>query len=88
MVALLCALAAMSALAYIHRDDLLGGEGPAAAASPDDPFALCFAERARDIDAMVADNTITDVQATMFKSRAEALCRDLTGGNNRPPPGQ
>ena len=84
--AVLCAAAAAAVLVYIHRADIWPGAAPAAA---DDPFRRCFAGRAADIDSLAAEGTISAVQAMQFKARAEAMCRDAAGGNNRtPPPGQ
>lgn len=87
-VARLCAvgvaLLMAAALAFMHRDDLFPPE-EAAAADPDDPVALCLAERARDIDAMLAEGTINVQQAQLFKGRAEALCQAQVGGGSGPP---
>ena len=80
-----CALLAAAALVYIHRDDLFSGGADAIAADPNDPFQICFADRAADIDGMVAEGTISGDQAVAFKARAEAMCRDIAGGNNQVP---
>jgi hypothetical protein len=81
------ALLMMAALAYMHRDDIFPPEE--AAADPNDPVALCFAERAKDIDNLLAEGTINAQQAELFKTRAEALCQaQVGGGNNLPPPPQ
>ena len=69
-------------LGFIHRDDLFPPE--AAAPDPNDPVALCFAERAGGIAAMLADGTINESQAALFRSRAEALCQAQFGGNAAP----
>lgn len=79
------ALLMAAALAYMHRDDIFPPE-PAATADPNDPVALCLAERAVDIDRMQAEGTITAEQAGLFKSRAEALCQSQVGGGNSAPP--
>jgi len=73
-----------AALAFMHRDDLFPPER--ATADPNDPVALCFAERAADIDKLLAEGTINDQQAGLFKSRAEALCQAQLGGGSGPPP--
>lgn len=88
LVALGCALLSAAALAYIHRDDLFPGDAAADAAN--DPAAVCFAERAAEIDAMVADGVVDADRAALFKSRAEALCQATAGGGNsgQPVPGQ
>jgi hypothetical protein len=84
VVALVVFLAAAGTLAWIHRDDLFPPE-PAAVVAADDPVALCLAARARDIDKMRTDGVISDAQATLFKSRAEALCQAQHGGGSGPP---
>lgn len=82
-IALLCAVA----LGYIHRDDLFPAEDGMAEAG-DDPVLLCLAERAADIDRMVADGILDAARSTLFKSRAEALCQSTVGGGNSGPPKQ
>ncbi len=84
LLAVAVALLMAAALAFMHRDDLFPPEE--AAADPDDPVALCFAERAKDIDAMLASGTINAQQAELFKGRAEALCQAQVGGGSGPPP--
>lgn len=80
-------VAAVALLGYIHRDDLF--PPPAPALDPNDPVALCLAERLPGIEAMRADGTITEDQAKLFASRAEALCQAQAGGGGAPPlPGQ
>ena len=76
-------LAAAAVLALVHRDDLFPPE-PAAIAA-DDPVAICLAARAKDIDRMRADGVIDAGQATLFKSRAEALCVAQEGQGGPPP---
>ena len=94
-LAALVFVAAAGFLTYYERDRLFGG-GPAdVTAAADDPFVQCFAERAAQIDQMVADKTISADQAAQFKGRAEAMCRAQTkgaggppgGAGGRPPPG-
>ncbi len=84
LLAIGVALLMAAALGFMHRDDLFPPEE--AAADPDDPVALCFAERAKDIDAMLAEGTINAQQAELFKGRAEALCQAQVGGGSGPPP--
>jgi len=88
-IARICALGVallmMAALAFMHRDDLFPPEAAPGLAA-DDPVALCLAQRAGDIDQMVADGTITADQGRLFKSRAEALCQAQVGGGSGPPP--
>jgi hypothetical protein len=76
-------LSVAAALAWIHRDDLLPRETAVAA---HDPVALCLAERALGIDQMQQDGVIDADQATLFKSRAEALCQAQVGAGAGPPP--
>jgi len=80
------ALLMAAALAYMHRDDLFPPD--AAEKAADDPVARCLAERAADIDKMLAEGTITADQSALFKRRAEALCEAQEGGGNNavPPP--
>lgn len=74
LVAVGVAVAALAALAAIHRDDLgLLVAGPAAVA--DDPLARCIAEHGATIDKGVADGVFKAEQAALFKQRSEALCR-------------
>jgi hypothetical protein len=70
-------VACVAALAWLERDRLFPPEGAAAA---DDPVAACFAERAAEIDGMVAEGLIEAPQAELFKTRAEAMCRATAGG--------
>ncbi len=80
-------------LGYIHRDDIEGVirnqfddlfPPPVPAVDPNDPVALCLAERAPGIEAMHADGTIDERQATLFMSRAEALCQAQAGQASAP----
>ncbi|MEX2009879.1 MAG: hypothetical protein WEC41_06765 [Dongiaceae bacterium] len=84
-LAVLCAVAALGVLGYIHRDDLFPPEDLGLAADP--AFAECYGPRAVDADKMLRENVIDEAQATLFKSRAEAFCiaqtQDDAGG---PPP--
>ncbi len=84
LAALAVLLGVIALLGWIHRERLFPPD-PAAVAA-DDPAALCFAERAVDIDAMAAEGTITEAQASLFKSRAEAFCQAQAGGSAGPPP--
>ena len=75
-------VAAVLLLGYIHRDDLFPPTVPAL--DPNDPVALCLAERAPAIEAMRADGTIDERQAELFLARAEALCQAQAGQANAP----
>jgi hypothetical protein len=76
-LALLVFLACVAGLAWLERSRWLASEITAAA---EDPAARCFAERAQEIDRMLADGLIEAQQAALFKTRAEAMCRATTGG--------
>jgi hypothetical protein len=80
------ALGCVAALVYLERERLWRAAADQRAA--DDPFTRCFAERAGEIDRMIAENVIEQAQAELFKSRAEAMCR-ATGaespGSGAPP---
>jgi len=76
-LALLVLLACLAGLAWLERERWLPSESSAAA---DDPAALCFAERAAEIDGMLAEGVIQAQQAEAFKSRAEAMCRATAAG--------
>jgi len=80
--AFLIFLSVAAALGWIHRDDLLPSETAIAA---DDPVAKCLAERSVDIDKMRQDGIIDADRATLFKSRAEALCQAQLGAGAGPP---
>ena len=78
IVAILVMLGAVVLVAYHHRDVFT--DEPEVAASPEDAaFQACFTERSADIDKMVSDGVIGAEQAELFKSRAQAMCRDLAG---------
>ena len=72
-------LGCVAALVYIERERLW----PAAAdqSAADDPAARCLAERAAEIDRMVAEKLIEEAQAELFKTRAEAMCRATAEGS-------
>ena len=74
----------IATLGYIHRDDVFPGE--AATAAADDPAAPCIAQRTADIEALRAEGTFSAEQASLFKTRAEALCRAQAGQTGAPPP--
>lgn len=86
IVAVLVALGAAGALAYLHRDDIRGAAAVAAGeapAKPDDPFAKCMAEHGGKIDQMVRDGVVKPEMAATFKSRAEGLCRAAASGTTK-----
>ena len=82
LAAVVC-LGCVAALAYLERERLWPSAPGATAA--DDPFGRCFAERAGQIDRMLAEGLIEAAQAELFKTRAEAMCRAETEGGGVPP---
>jgi hypothetical protein len=83
IAAVLVAIGAAGALAYLHRDDLRGATSVAAGeatAKPDDPFAKCMAEHGGKIDQMVKEGVVKPELAATFKGRAEGLCRAAASG--------
>ncbi len=72
LVALGVVLIVALSLGYLHRDELFPPPGGVTAA--DDPIALCVAQRAAEIEKMVADGIVDAGRAELFKSRASALC--------------
>jgi hypothetical protein len=80
LAAVVC-LGCIAALAYLERERWWQVAPESAA---DDPFARCFAERAGQIDQMLAEGLIQAAQAELFKTRAEAMCRTETQGGGAP----
>ena len=78
LIALGVALLCIAVLAWLHRADLFPARFAPEVA--DDPFARCVAERAAEIDGMLAEGLIDRPRADLFKSRAEAMCRAETQG--------
>lgn len=69
-------LAAAGFLVWYERDRLFPPDPAAAPANPAAAAYLeCRAERYADIDGMKADGVITQAQETLFRQRADALCR-------------
>ena len=66
-------------LGVIHRDDLMPGP-QADTADGNSAYAACIADRHGAVDQMVADGVVGPDKEALFKSRAEALCRDLNPG--------
>ncbi len=66
-------------LGFIHRDDLIPGP-KAGTASTNDAYANCLADRRGAIDKMVTEGVVGPDKEALFKTRAEALCRDLNPG--------
>ncbi len=75
-VALGIAVATAGLLVWIHRPDLLPRDKPAEAASAEpDAYKGCVAQRGGDIERMLAEKTIDQERASLFRSRMEAMCR-------------
>lgn len=86
-VALLVLLGVLGMIGWLHGDNLFPPD-PAVgetAGGGNEALALCIAKRAGDIDRMLADGTIDENQAGLFKQRAEALCQAQEGGGAGPP---
>jgi hypothetical protein len=79
-------VACLALLVWLEREQLFPSE---VAADADDPVQRCIAERAADIDGMLAEGVIEAPQAELFKARAAAMCQDTVGnggGGPAPPP--
>lgn len=78
VLALGLAAASVALLLYINRGDIW----PSAdvASSEDSAYQACVNERHGQIDEMIRDGVVNDSQASLFKSRAEALCRATAPG--------
>jgi hypothetical protein len=79
LAAVVC-LGCVAALAYLERERWW----QAAPEGTEGPFARCFAERAGQIERMLADGLIQPAQAELFRTRAEAMCRAETEGGGAP----
>jgi hypothetical protein len=69
-------VACLALLFWLERERVFRSE---AIVNVDDPVQLCIAERAAEIDAMLAEGVIEAPQAELFKSRAAAMCQDTVG---------
>lgn len=79
VIAVLVMIASAGVIAWHHRDDLM--PAPAAPIDPAEAaYQACITERNAGIDTMQADGTISADQASLFKSRADVLCRSQAGG--------
>lgn len=79
LIAILVIIASSGVIAWHHRADLL----PAAAPPPNPveaAYRACLAERLPGIEKMLTDGVIREDQATLFKSRADALCASQAQG--------
>jgi len=77
VIALALFCAAIAFLVWYERDRLFPR---AAEAEPSDPaeaaYLACREDRFEDIAGMQADGVVTEAQVQLFRSRADALCRD------------
>ena len=80
LAALPVLLAVAAAIVWVHRDDLF----PPPVVVADDPAAPCIAERHAGIDKMAAESGMDEAKIALFKSRAEALCRDQVARGGAP----
>ena len=80
-LAALVFVACLALLAWLERERLFPSE---VAANADDPVQRCVAERAADIDGMLAEGVIEAPRAELFKSRAAAMCQDSVGSGGEP----
>jgi len=76
-LALLVFVGCVALLAWLERARWFSPE----AADVDDPVQACIAERAAQIDGMLAEGVIEAPQAELFKSRAAAMCEAEAGGS-------
>lgn len=72
------AVASVALLLYINRADFLPASEVVSA--EDNAYQACVNERHGQIDEMIRDGVVDDAQASLFKSRAEALCRATVPG--------
>jgi hypothetical protein len=83
--ALVVATVAAGVLAYLNRDAFIA---PERELSPQEAaFERCMAERNAGIDEMVRQQAITTEQETLFRQRAEDLCRAQAATEEPPPVG-
>ena len=83
--ALAVAAVAAGILAYLNRDALIA---PDRNISPQEAaYERCMAERNAGIDEMVRQQAITTEQETLFRQRAEDLCRAQAATHEPPPVG-
>ncbi len=89
LLALLVIILCGGLLALVHRDDLFGTGGlpgdERVEGAGTDPAVPCIIERFAEIDGMVEDGVVDDAKATLFKARAEAMCRATTGDGGEGP---
>ena len=82
------ALAGLALLGWIHRADLFPPEPGADPANPAQAaFNACFRPQAVRIAKDMESGLITEAQATLFRSRAEAWCADRAAKGSGGGPG-
>lgn len=90
-LALLVVILCGGLLAFLHRGELFhaggssGDERASEGVADADPAAPCITERFADIDGMVEEGVVDSTQASLFKERAEAMCRATTGDGGQAP---
>jgi hypothetical protein len=87
LLALGCFALSLGALAYVHRDNLFPA-APRPVAETDDAFSRCFRDGMAAINKMLAEKSIVEEQAKLFRMRAEARCRAQTRTLGGPPTGR
>ncbi len=72
-------------LAIYHRNDIaVLFSDDAVTTTADSPLATCLAARYAVIDNMIKENVATETQINLFRSRAEAMCRNQHPGSLPP----
>ena len=74
LAAAIC-IAAIAMIVLLQMGYLMRGS------ASDGPFTQCLTDRAAKIDAMVSEGVVSEQQAALFRSRAEALCRTQHPGS-------
>lgn len=69
-------IAAVAYLLWYDRERLFPDEEVSETSSENAAYLGCVGERYAGIDGMKADGVINERQEKLFRSRAEALCRD------------
>lgn len=86
-LALLILVVCGMSIADLYRRTAAAPPGETIPVANIEAATACLDARHADIDQMVADGTIEEAQATLFKQRAEAMCHDTTsGGQGSAPP--
>lgn len=75
LIAVVVIIFCVGLIAFIHRDDWRAGDPLGDLGDRADPAAPCIEQRFAEIDAMIDEGVADEAQATLFKQRAEAMCR-------------